>query len=187
MTTAKRSKKSAAFRASQYRKMAALGILMALVLLLSACAPTPFRLHVIANSDSDEDQQIKLQVRDALLDATKTGIIECENANQAQEYIEENLEIIEKTANETLAESGFDYSAKAEVGRFHFPEKTYQDVTYPEGDYQALEVTLGSGEGHNWWCVMFPPLCLTELETLDEEEQVEYTSFFAELFEDLFG
>ena len=126
--------------------------------------------------------------RDALLKTTKNGMLNCDNAQQAQEYIEENLEIIEKTANETLAENGFDYSASAQVGTFHFPEKTYQDVTYPEGDYQALRVTLGNGEGHNWWCVMFPPLCLTEIETLDEDmTEVEYTSFLAELFEDMFG
>ena len=168
-------------------KLAALAILMALVLLLSACTPTPFRLHVIANSDSDEDQAVKMQVRDAVLEATKDGIIECKNAQQAQEYIQENLEIIEETANETLTENDFDYSATAQVGIFPFPEKTYQDVTYPEGDYQALEITLGKGEGRNWWCVMFPPLCLTEIETLDEDmTQVEYKSFFAELFEDLF-
>lgn len=168
------------------KKMAALAIFMTLVLLLCACAPTPFRLHVIANSDSEADQQVKLQVRDAVLDATKDAILQCTNAQEAREYIEEDLEIIEKTANETLAENGFDYSAAAQVGTFHFPEKTYQDVTYPEGDYQALEVTLGDGDGHNWWCVMFPPLCLMEIDAMDEDE-VEYTSFFAELFEDLFG
>jgi stage II sporulation protein R len=161
---------------------------MALVLLLSACAPTPFRLHVVANSDSDEDQAVKMQVRDAVLEATKSGILKCKNAQDAQEYIVDNLEIIEKTAKETLTENGFDYTVSAQVGTFPFPEKTYQGVTYPEGDYQALEVTLGKGEGHNWWCVMFPPLCLTEIETLDEDmTEVEYTSFFAELLEDLFN
>ena len=170
------------------KKLSALAILMALVLLLSACAPTPFRLHVIANSDSDDDQQVKMQVRDAVLKATEDGILECTNASEARAYIENNLEIIEKTANETLADNGFDYSAVAQVGMFHFPEKTYQNVTYPEGDYQALEVTLGSGDGHNWWCVMFPPLCLTEIDGVDESDtQVEYTSFFAELFDSLFG
>jgi len=172
---------------TQKIKLAALAVLMALVLLLSACASTPFRLHVIANSDSDEDQAVKVQVRDAVLEATKGGILECKNAQDAQEYIEDNLEIIEKTAKETLTENGFDYAATAQVGTFPFPEKTYQGVTYPEGDYQALEVTLGKGEGHNWWCVMFPPLCLTEIETLDEDmTEMEYTSFFAELLEDLF-
>ena len=170
------------------KKLSALAILMALVLLLSSCAPTPFRLHVIANSDGEADQQVKMQVRDAVLEATKDGILQCTDAQQARAYIENNLEIIEKTANETLAENGFDYTATAQVGTFRFPERTYQDVTYPEGDYEALRVTLGDGDGHNWWCVMFPPLCLTEIDGLDEDAtQVEYTSFFAELFESLFG
>jgi stage II sporulation protein R len=129
-----------------------------------------------------------MQVRDAVLEATQDGILECTNAKDARAYIEKNLEIIEKTANETLAENGFDYTATAQVGTFHFPEKTYQNMTYPEGDYQALRVTLGKGDGHNWWCVMFPPLCLTEIDGIDEDAtQVEYTSFFAELFENLFG
>ena len=170
------------------KKLSALAIVMALVLLLSACAPTPFRLHVIANSDSDADQQVKMQVRDAVLEATKDGILQCTNAQEARAYIEKNLEIIEKTANETLAANGFDYTATAQVGTFHFPDRTYQNVTYPEGDYQALRISLGKGEGHNWWCVMFPPLCLTEIDGLDEGETgVEYTSFFAELFGSLFS
>ncbi len=162
--------------------------LLALTLLLASCAPTPFRLHVIANSDGEADQQVKMQVRDAVLKVTKDGILACKNAGEAREYIENNLEIIEETANEMLAANGFDYAAAAKVGTFRFPEKTYQDVTYPEGDYQALEVTLGSGNGHNWWCVMFPPLCLTEIDGLDETEaEIEYTSFFAELWKDIFG
>ena len=170
------------------KKLSALAILMALMLLFSACAPTPFRLHVLANSDSDADQQVKMQVRDAVLEATKDGILTCKSAQEARAYIEKNLEIIEKTANETLAANGFDYTATAQVGTFHFPDRTYQDVTYPEGDYQALRISLGEGKGHNWWCVMFPPLCLTEIDGLDEgDAPVEYTSFFAELFGNLFS
>lgn len=168
------------------KKLAVLALLMAFVLLLSSCAPVPFRLHIIGNSDSESDQQVKLKVRDAVLVATAQDIQNCTNAKETQEYIENNLEIIEKTANDTLAENGFEYTAKAQVGTFHFPEKTYRDVTYPEGDYQALRVTLGDGSGRNWWCVMFPPLCITEMEAL-EEENVAYTSFFGELFSKLFG
>lgn len=161
-------------------KRAALCALTMLTLLLTACESAPFRLHIIANSDSDADQTVKMQVRDAVLDATKDGILGCGDAGEARAYIEEHLEIIEKTANETLAENGFDYTAAAQVGTFHFPERTYRDVTYPEGDYEALRITLGEGEGHNWWCVMFPPLCLTEIGEPGGEE-VQYTSFFAEL------
>lgn len=166
-------------------KTAALALLTAAMLLLTACAPAPFRLHVVANSDSDEDQQVKLKVRDAVLEATKDGILECKNAKEAEEYIDENLEIIVATANDTLEENGFDYSAQAAVGTYHFPDREYQGVTYPEGDYRALRVELGDGDGQNWWCVMFPPLCISEL-TADGDGETEYTSFFAELFHELF-
>ena len=164
-------------------KLTATALLMALVLVLSACTQAPLRLHIMANSDSSEDQQIKLTVRDAVLELTHEELMLCENKAQARAYIEENLETIQETANTALLESGFDYSADANVGVFHFPEKTYQDVTYPQGDYEALRITLGEGEGQNWWCVMFPPLCITEMEATDEE--VEYTSLFAEFFQSL--
>jgi stage II sporulation protein R len=166
-------------------KRAALALLTAAVLLTSACAPAPFRLHVVANSDSDADQQVKMKVRDAVLMATEEGVLACESADEAEEYIDKNLEIIVATANDTLEKNGFDYEATATVGTYHFPDREYQGVRYPEGDYEALRVVLGDGEGQNWWCVMFPPLCLSELEAEDQDE-VQYTSLFAELYHDLF-
>ena len=161
------------------RKITLAALMVAAMLLLSACAQAPLRLHVMANSDSEMDQQVKITVRDAVLAATKDGILECENAVEAREYIEENLEIILSTANDALYENGCDYSAEAFVGTYHFPDREYEGVCYPEGEYQALRIVLGSGQGHNWWCVMFPPLCISELEAQDDE--VQYTSFFAEL------
>ena len=151
---------------------------------LCSCAEPPFRLHVIANSDSARDQQLKLCVRDAVLYATQEGISECGNASAAEEYISTNIGIILETANDTLQKCGADYAASATVGTYHFPNKTYQDVKYPEGDYRALRVILGDGDGQNWWCVMFPPLCLSEIE---QEDDVEYASYLAELFETVFG
>ena len=167
-------------------KLSVIAVMMALVLLLSSCTQAPLRLHIMANSNSEQDQQIKLCVRDAVLAVTSEGIKECENASEARAYIENNLEIIEMTAKTALEAGGFDYGAHAQLGTFHFPERTYQDVTYPEGEYEALRITLGEGEGDNWWCVMFPPLCITELEIADEQE-VEYASLIAELFDKLFG
>lgn len=156
-------------------------------IILCGCTSMPFRLHVIANSDSDVDQQIKMDVRNAVLEATKEGILECENASDAEEYIKDNMQTILSAANKALEESGADYTATAEVGEYEFPEKTYGEVTYPEGNYHALKINLGKAEGQNWWCVMFPPLCLSEIGALDEDyelpEDVEYKSFFAELFE----
>jgi len=165
-------------------KRAVTALLMAALLIMSACANTPFRLHVVANSDSDEDQTVKMVVRDAVLEVTKDGILDCKNATEAEEYIDDNLEIIVATANDTLEKNGFDYKATATVGKYHFPDREYQGVLYPEGDYEALRVVLGDGKGQNWWCVMFPPLCLSEIEADGEETQ--YTSFIAEFFDDLF-
>ena len=164
-------------------------ILMALIMasvtfMLCACSAQPFRLHVIANSNSAYDQQIKLAVRDAVLQSTQDGIIECSSASEAEEYIQDNIGIILKTANAALRECGVDYRASANVGTYHFPDKTYQDITYPEGDYRALRIVLGDGAGQNWWCVMFPPLCLSEIEADDD---TEYTSYFAELFDKFFS
>lgn len=165
------------------RRMAAALVLMLAILTLGACATTqPFRLHIKANSDSDADQRVKLAVRDAVLSASE-DIAMCENEQEAEEYIENNLEIILKTANDTLKQSGFNYTASARLGRFRFPEKSYRGVSYPEGEYDALSITLGEGKGDNWWCVMFPPLCLSEAE---DTEDTEYTSIFAELWEAIF-
>ena len=125
-----------------------------------------------------------MEVRNAVLNVTKDGILKCENAQEAKEYIEENLEIIVATANDTLEKNGFDYTAQATVGVSHFPDREYQGVRYPEGDYEALRVVLGDGKGKNWWCVMFPPLCISELRS--EGDEMQYTSFFAEVFDELF-
>lgn len=171
------------FKQWQWKKAAML-LMAAVLLLANACAPAPLRLHVLANSDSAEDQQVKLKVRDAVLNVTKDGILKCENAQEAKEYIEQNLEIIVATANDTLEENGFDYTAQAKVGISHFPDREYKGTFYPEGDYEALRVLLGDAEGQNWWCVMFPPLCISELES--EGDETQYTSFFAEVFDDLF-
>jgi stage II sporulation protein R len=170
---------------SHRKSVVAAALLIAVVvMLLGACANEPFRLHILGNSNSQEDQQVKLAVRDAVLEVTKDGILDCKNADEAEEYIEKNLGIIIATANKTLSENGFDYTATAETGNFHFPEKSYKDVTYPEGDYEALRIILGQGAGNNWWCVMFPPLCISEI---SDTEDYEYTSFFAELWKSIFG
>jgi stage II sporulation protein R len=146
-------------------------------------AEDPLRLHILANSDTEQDQRIKMEVRDAVLLATQAGIEACDTEAQAEEYVNDNIEIILITANEVLKENGAPYCAYAQVGTYHFPERTYQDVTYPEGDYRALRIVLGEGKGRNWWCVMFPPLCITEI----AGEDAEYTSFFKELWEKWFG
>ena len=114
------------------------------------------RLHIIADSDSGADQSVKLKVRDAVLEEMR------EMPDISVEKVTENLDKIEETANRVLRENGFDYAARAMYGKFPFPEKTYKSMTLPAGDYYGVRIVLGSGKGHNWWCVMYPPLCMSE-------------------------
>ena len=107
------------------------------------------RLHIIANSDSEADQAVKIKVRDAILAKAREG-----------EAV--NTEDFRKTAEDTLRENGFTYAVRAETGEFYFPAKSYKDLTFPAGEYNGLRIILGEGEGKNWWCVMNPPLCFTE-------------------------
>ena len=159
--------------------------LMAALMLAAFTKPQPVRLHVIAHSDSAADQRVKLMVRDAVLKVTEEGILSCKNANEAEEYIRSHLGIIVATANEVLEKNGLSYKASASMGISRFPEREYRGVNYPEGNYKALRIVLGDGKGQNWWCVMFPPLCLSEVGV--DVDEVQYTSFFAELYRSLFS
>lgn len=125
--------------------------------------PGMIRLHVIANSDSEEDQALKLKVRDAIV-----GYMEGQpDLDSARRYIEENLSDIEAVSEEVIAEEGYDYPARADLKVSYIPQKSYEDLTLPAGNYEALKVTLGRGDGQNWWCVIFPQLCLIG----DEQEE----------------
>ena len=118
------------------------------------------RLHILANSDSDEDQNVKLLVRDALLSCGSEIFSGAVDVNNAKRCLENEKEFLIKTANEVLAENGFDYTADIFLEKEYFITREYENYTLPAGEYLALKVILGKGEGHNWWCVMFPPLCL---------------------------
>lgn len=122
-----------------------------------------FRLHVIANSDSEEDQAAKLRVRDAVLEYERARMAGVSNAKEARQRLMEDGAGLLSTVEQTLAECGMDYGAALEVGVFAFPRRVYGSAVYPAGDYAALRISLGAGEGQNWWCVMFPPLCILEL------------------------
>ncbi len=122
------------------------------------------RLHILADSDAPAAQEIKLQVRDALLARAGTLLAGGNTAEEALCLLEKNLPAIAETANETLRSRGCAYTAKAELTEEYFSTRAYGDLTLPAGKYAALRVTLGGGEGQNWWCVMFPPLCLPAAE-----------------------
>ena len=120
-----------------------------------------FRLHVIANSDSTEDQNLKYIVRDSILEHVNSiG----NSANSKKELISMlDLNDIKNIAKKTILEQGYDYDVSVEIGNFSFPTKTYGDISLPSGFYDALRIKIGNGEGKNWWCVMFPPLCFVDI------------------------
>ncbi|MGE5327935.1 MAG: stage II sporulation protein R [Deltaproteobacteria bacterium] len=140
------------------------------------------RLHVIANSDSKHDQQIKLMVRDSILKYMEENSKGIKSADEAKNFICKNLLNIENIACTALKSYGSDYSAKAYFGKFVFPTKVYGDVTLPSGEYQSLRVVLGNGIGKNWWCVMFPPLCFVDASTgvLPDESKLQLKSVLTE-------
>lgn len=118
------------------------------------------RFHVIANSNSEEDQELKLLVRDDVINRLQCNISESEDADYTRDYIQKNLGLIEKWAETCIISNGYDYKVKAELGIAQIPPRQYDDVFFPAGNYEALTVTIGEGRGKNWWCVVFPPLCL---------------------------
>ena len=170
------------------------------------------RFHVIAHSNSEEDQNLKLKVRDGILakinselvqeamarhhmeqtaelavarsedgaegEADKAGL----NLEESRQYIRDHLQEIEETAERIIRENGYDYTAKADLGVKWIPEKTYGQVTFPAGNYEALNITIGSGKGENWWCVLFPPLCLIGI---TPEEQEQMTEDVQEIYKDV--
>ncbi len=119
------------------------------------------RLHVIANSDSEEDQALKLKVRDAVL-REAGALSDARDPRSARDQIEGALDDIAQAAKDCIAENHSDYAVDVQWGVFPFPVKSYGNVTLPKGDYRAVRVIIGSGQGKNWWCVMFPPLCFVD-------------------------
>lgn len=118
------------------------------------------RMHVLANSEEDYDQELKLKVRDAILYEGKDIFEGSNNVKVAQNKIQMNKDRLLKTARQVVSQEGYDYDVKIEIGREYFNTRTYDNITLPAGHYNAVRVIIGSGEGHNWWCVMFPPLCV---------------------------
>ena len=117
------------------------------------------RLHILANSDSETDQNIKLAVRDALLKRNTELLTAGVNSENAESYFEVSKEELQRTANRVLKENGFDYGAEIKLCREIYPTRVYGELTFPSGEYTSVKVVLGSGEGHNWWCVLYPGLC----------------------------
>lgn len=123
------------------------------------------RIHIRANSNTEQDQAVKYSVKKAVVDYLTPYIANCKTKEQAEQIIRENLKNIESVSNAVLLENGHEYSSSASVINEEFPERKYLDYTLESGYYDALIINLGSGKGDNWWCVVYPPLCFTSGET----------------------
>ena len=122
-----------------------------------------FRLHVLANSDSKEDQDLKYKVRDNLLNYMNSICNNCSNKEEAINLVEKNKNNFKQIALDTIHNEGYNYEVNINIGNFEFPTKTYGDISLPSGFYDALRVEIGKAQGQNWWCVMFPPLCFVDV------------------------
>ncbi len=132
------------------------------------------RLHIRANSDSQEDQSLKLKVRDRILKESGNLFEETTNVDLAKNITEKHLGKIKDIAEDEVIKNGYSYPVSVTLGKSEFPTKTYDDICLPAGTYQALVVEIGEGRGENWWCVMFPPLCYTR-ETYSFKEDAKKT------------
>jgi stage II sporulation protein R len=121
------------------------------------------RLHVIANSDSPSDQALKRSVRDVIITYMKDQLKDSKDLEQTKNIINSDKESIVLLAKDEIKKNGYDYDVNVTLGSYPFPTKTYGDISLPAGNYQALRVVIGKGEGANWWCVLFPPLCFVDV------------------------
>ncbi|MBB6696018.1 stage II sporulation protein R [Cohnella xylanilytica] len=131
------------------------------------------RIRIIAQSDSEEDQAVKRAVRDRVSDEIESWGEMPSTIEEARSFIRSRLEDVQQAADRALEERGADYGAKVELAKVPFPEKSFKGSDYPAGEYEALRITLGQGAGANWWCVLFPPLCLTAATAKDDASAAE--------------
>lgn len=136
-----------------------------------------FRLHILANSDSAEDQQLKLKVRDEILKKGETVFASSNSLEETIELCKDNIALFQQTAEQCLKDNGSDHDVKVYVDKEYFNTREYDEITLPSGIYNALKIEIGQGKGHNWWCVMFPAICLSSVtddelnKYLSEDEQ----------------
>lgn len=128
------------------------------------------RFHVIANSDNDDDQQLKLKVKNRVIDYLYPYLNSSQSLDESRKIIKDKMEDVKTLAQEVIKDNNYDYGVKVELSRENFPDKSYGNITLPQGNYEAFRIIIGSGQGRNWWCVMFPPLCFVD----ESKAQVEY-------------
>lgn len=163
-----------------------LSALLSLCVLNTECTEirsSVLRLHVLANSDNAFDQELKLKVRDRILALSEDIYADAGSKEEAVAATRSHLTRIQEEAACVVRENGFDYPVSVSLENCYFNTRTYGDVTLPAGDYEALQVVIGEGAGHNWWCVMFPPLCVSaaegsaELSDVLTDEQLEMVGY----------
>lgn len=163
-----------------------LTVLITLTLLITTLAVLPvhgeseiysnvLRLHVIANSDSEDDQNLKLLVRDAVLAEAQILLCDVYDRAKAEETVMQNIEILRSVAERTVLDNGYDYPVAIELGEEEYPTKNYESCSFPAGEYTSLRILIGEAAGQNWWCVLFPPLCLSAATDADAFASVGIT------------
>lgn len=164
----------------------------AVILILSIAVPARaearltdcVRLHVVAADDGAAAQALKLSVRDACLDCARALLAGCESSDEAWDIVNARLPDLEAAAVERARAEGYGGTVRAETGVFDFPDRVYGDTLVPAGEYRALRVVIGAGQGHNWWCVLYPTLCMPEAEP---GEPVHFYSSILRWLRGLFG
>lgn len=181
-----------------------LAVIYSVIPFQAVCAEIPndvFRFHILANSDTEEDQALKLKVRDKVLEKTKILFDTANSKSDAEKFVKANLDTIEEIAQNEVYKNGYSYPVKAEIVNMHFDTRYYESYTLPAGMYVALRITIGNAKGHNWWCVMYPSICISTVDEGKEkaktalsddeysvvtDDKVEYKFFIVELFQKIF-
>lgn len=181
-----------------------LAVIYSVIPFQAVCAEIPndvFRFHILANSDTEEDQALKLKVRDKVLEKTKILFDTANSKSDAEKFVKANLDTIEEIAQNEVYKNGYSYPVKAEIVNMHFDTRYYESYTLPAGMYDALRITIGNAKGHNWWCVMYPSICISTVDEGKEkaktalsddeysvvtDDKVEYKFFIVELFQKIF-
>ena len=130
-----------------------------------------FRLHILANSNSKEDQNLKLKVRDSILEYMKNLEKNAQTKEEVLNLCEDNKENLKNIAEKVINQNGYNYTIDIEIGNFYFPTKNYANLSLPAGYYDSLRIKIGKAEGENWWCSLFPPLCFVDISSGVMEEE----------------
>lgn len=134
-------------------------------ILVSDLSKSVIRFHILANSDETYDQLLKMQVKNAVIDFMEQNLTDVHDTKDAAIFLKNNTKKITTIARQVIHDNGYDYNVSASLGNSDFPDKSYGDVTFPAGNYNSFIVKIGNAEGHNWWCVLYPPLCFVDAST----------------------